>query len=139
MTSLTRDDYTFAWICALPLEMAAARVMLDKIHSPMPKQSADPNAYEVGELNGHYIAIACLPAGVYGTVSAATVVSRMRLTFPRLQYGLIVGIGGGVPDKIMIFDWAMWWSASQLESIVEYYNMIMARQFRAGYSSQQAP
>ncbi|KAL3432215.1 hypothetical protein BDV09DRAFT_206108 [Aspergillus tetrazonus] len=99
MTSLTRDDYTFAWICALPLEMAAARAMLDKIHSPLPKQSADPNAYEVGELNGHYIVIACLPAGVYGTVSAATVVSRMRLTFPRLQYGLMVGIGGGVPYK----------------------------------------
>ncbi|KAL6236388.1 hypothetical protein BDW75DRAFT_229583 [Aspergillus navahoensis] len=98
-TFLTHDDYTIAWICALPLEMAAARVMLNKIHSPLPKPSADPNAYEVGELNGHYIVIACLPAGVYGTVSAATVVSRMRLTFPRLQYGLMVGIGGGVPGK----------------------------------------
>ncbi|KAL3472083.1 purine and uridine phosphorylase [Aspergillus californicus] len=99
MTSLTHDNYTIAWICALPLEMAAARVMLDKIHRPLPKPSADPNAYEVGELNGHYIIIACLPAGVYGTISAATVVSRMRLTFPRLQYGLMVGIGGGVPGK----------------------------------------
>ncbi|KAL2803369.1 hypothetical protein BJX63DRAFT_440189 [Aspergillus granulosus] len=99
MTSLTHHDYTIAWICALPLEMAAARVMLDKTHNLPPKPSADPNAYEVGELNGHYIVIAGLPAGVYGTVSAATVVSRMRLTFPRLQYGLMVGIGGGVPDK----------------------------------------
>ncbi|KAL4974760.1 purine and uridine phosphorylase [Aspergillus desertorum] len=97
MTSLTHDDYTIAWICALPLEMAAARVMLNKTHSPLPKPSADPNAYELGELNGHYIVIACLPAGVYGTISAATVVSRMRSTFPRLQYGLMVGIGGGVP------------------------------------------
>ncbi|KAL4744225.1 nucleoside phosphorylase domain-containing protein [Aspergillus terricola var. indicus] len=99
MTSLTHDDYTIAWICALPLEMAAARVMLDRAHSPLRQPSTDPNAYEVGELNGHYIVIACLPAGVYGTVSAATVVSRMRLTFPRLQYGLMVGIGGGVPSK----------------------------------------
>ncbi|EED24533.1 kinesin, putative [Talaromyces stipitatus ATCC 10500] len=71
MTSLTYNDYTIAWICALPLEMAAARVMLDKAHSPLPKPFTDPNAYELGELNGHYIAIACLPAGVYGTVSAA--------------------------------------------------------------------
>ncbi|KAL4946532.1 hypothetical protein BDV06DRAFT_87047 [Aspergillus oleicola] len=99
MTSLTYDNYTIAWICALPLEMAAARVMLDKTHSPLPKPSADPNAYETGELNGHYIVIVCLPAGVCGTISAATVVSRMRLTFPRLQYGLMVGIGGGVPGK----------------------------------------
>ncbi|KAL2801650.1 P-loop containing nucleoside triphosphate hydrolase protein [Aspergillus granulosus] len=99
MTSLTHNDYTIAWICALPLEMAAARVMLNKTHSPLPKPSADPNAYKVGELNGHYIVIACLPAGVYGTVSAATVVSCMRLMFPRLQYGLMVGIGGGPVGK----------------------------------------
>jgi hypothetical protein len=33
MASLTPDDYTIAWVCALPLEAAAARVMLDKIHT----------------------------------------------------------------------------------------------------------
>jgi nucleoside phosphorylase len=98
MASLTPEDYTIAWICALPLEAAAARAMLDKIHTPL-QQSKDPNAYDVGELRGHYIVIAYLPNGVYGTVSAAAVVSRMRLTFPRLQYGLMVGIGGGVPSK----------------------------------------
>ncbi|KAL5040781.1 hypothetical protein BDW71DRAFT_212780 [Aspergillus fruticulosus] len=96
--TLELDDYTIAWVCALPLEAAAARAMLEKIHSP-PQQIADPNAYEFGELNGHHIVIAYLPNGVYGTVSAAAVVSRMRLTFPRLQFGLMVGIGGGVPSK----------------------------------------
>ncbi|THC87591.1 hypothetical protein EYZ11_012963 [Aspergillus tanneri] len=99
MTSLTHNDYTIAWICALPLEVAAARAMLNKIHCCLPRTLSDPNAYELGELNGHYIVIACLPAGVYGTVSAATVVSRMCVAFPRLQYGLMVGIGGGVPGK----------------------------------------
>ncbi|KAL5366281.1 hypothetical protein BJX96DRAFT_180588 [Aspergillus floccosus] len=97
--SLTHDDYAIAWICALPLEVAAARIMLDKTHSPLPQPSSDPNAYKLGELNGHHIVIACLPAGVYGTVSATAVVSRMRSTFPRLQYALMVGIGGGVPNK----------------------------------------
>ncbi|KAJ0420271.1 hypothetical protein BJY00DRAFT_141637 [Aspergillus carlsbadensis] len=98
MASLTHDDYTVAWICALPLEAAAARAMLDKTHSPLP-QITDPNAYEIGELNGHRIVIAYLPNGVYGTVSAATVISRMRLTFPRLRFGLMVGVGGGVPSQ----------------------------------------
>ncbi|RAL07853.1 purine and uridine phosphorylase [Aspergillus homomorphus CBS 101889] len=98
MASLTHDDYTVAWICALPLEAAAARAMLDKTHAPLP-QTADPNAYELGELNGHHIVIAYLPNGVYGTVSAANVVSRMLLTFPRLRFGLMVGVGGGVPSK----------------------------------------
>jgi nucleoside phosphorylase len=97
MTSLTHDDYTVAWICALPLEVAAAQVMLNKTHGTLPIPSPDPTAYELGELNGHHIVIACLPAGVYGKVAAANIVSRMHLTFPRLQYGLMVGIGGGVP------------------------------------------
>jgi nucleoside phosphorylase/tetratricopeptide (TPR) repeat protein len=98
VATLELDDYTIAWVCALPLEAAAARAMLEKIHSP-PQQITDPNAYEFGELNGHHIVIAYLPNGAYGTVSAAAVVSRMCLTFPRLQFGLMVGIGGGVPSK----------------------------------------
>jgi nucleoside phosphorylase len=95
--SLTPNDYTIAWICALPLEAAAARAMLDKIHSPPRWSTTDPNAYELGELSGHYIVIAHLPDGVYGKVSAAAVVSRMLSTFRRLEFGVMVGIGGGVP------------------------------------------
>ncbi|KAB8220063.1 hypothetical protein BDV33DRAFT_191451 [Aspergillus novoparasiticus] len=75
MASLKHDQYTIAWICALPLEMAAACAMLTKAHTPLSKASTDPNAYELGELNGHFI------------VSAATV------------FGLMVGIGGGVPSN----------------------------------------
>ncbi|GFF40290.1 hypothetical protein IFM58399_05871 [Aspergillus lentulus] len=96
--ALTHDDYTVAWICALPLEMAAASVMLDKTHNLLPKPSTDPNAYVLGELNGHYIVIACLPDGIYGTISASTVMAHMVSTFPRVQFGLMVGIGGGVPS-----------------------------------------
>ncbi|KAL3440256.1 nucleoside phosphorylase domain-containing protein [Aspergillus insuetus] len=50
-------------------------------------------------MGGHYIVIAYLPDGVYEAVSAAAVVSRMRLTFPRLQFGQMVEIGGGLPSK----------------------------------------
>ncbi|GFF58626.1 LOW QUALITY PROTEIN: hypothetical protein IFM46972_11160 [Aspergillus udagawae] len=102
MTSLTLNDYTIAWICALPLEAAAASAMLDKTHTLSP-QSTDPNAYELGELNGHHIVIAHLPASVYGTVSAATVVSRIHSTFPRLQFGLMRG-GPGKNNDIQLGD-----------------------------------
>ncbi|KAJ0422358.1 hypothetical protein BJY00DRAFT_311079 [Aspergillus carlsbadensis] len=98
MASLTPDDYTVAWVCALPLEAAAARVLLDKPHPP-PQEISDQNAYDFGELNGHHIVIAYLPSGVYGKVSAAGVVSRMRSTFRHLQFALMVGIGGGVPGS----------------------------------------
>ncbi|KAL2818955.1 hypothetical protein BJX63DRAFT_429025 [Aspergillus granulosus] len=98
MTSRTLDDYRIAWICAMPLEAAAARAMLDKTHSP-PQGPTDLNAYEFGELDGHYIVIAHLPAGMYGKVSAATVIARMQASFRQLRFGLMVGIGGGVPGK----------------------------------------
>ena len=45
----------------------------------------------------HNIVVACLPSGVYGTISAATVAAHMRATFPSIRFGLMVGIGGGVP------------------------------------------
>ncbi|GFF75827.1 vegetative incompatibility protein HET-E-1 [Aspergillus udagawae] len=92
-------DYTVAWICALPLEMAAAKTMLDKIHSPLPQPKTDHNAYTLGNVAGHNVVVACLPSGVYGTTSAAIVLAHMLPTFPSLRFGLMVGIGGGVSSK----------------------------------------
>jgi hypothetical protein len=31
----THSDYTVAWICALPLEMAAAKAFLDEVYRPL--------------------------------------------------------------------------------------------------------
>ncbi|KAN0087037.1 hypothetical protein V8E54_000725 [Elaphomyces granulatus] len=75
---MTHEDYTVAWICALPLEAAAAKAMLDKTHQQLSQSAADDNAYMLGETSGHNIVIACLPSGVYGTVSAATVAANMH-------------------------------------------------------------
>ncbi|KAL4768572.1 nucleoside phosphorylase domain-containing protein [Aspergillus nidulans var. acristatus] len=72
--------------------------MLDKIHAP-PHRSLIRTPMNLANLNDHYILIAYLSNGVYGTVSAATVVSRMRLTLSRLQLRVMVGISGGVSLK----------------------------------------
>ncbi|KAL4934882.1 hypothetical protein BDV06DRAFT_217819 [Aspergillus oleicola] len=93
------DDYTVAWICALPLEMAAAKMMLDKVHPALPQPDTDHNAYTLGSVGCHKIAVACLPSGVYGTTSAAVVMAHMLPTFPSLRFALMVGIGGGVPNE----------------------------------------
>jgi hypothetical protein len=71
--------------------------MLDKTHSPLSRPSTDSNAYQLGELNDHYIMIACLPKDVYGKVSAAAIISCICSIFPRLQYGLMVGIRDEIP------------------------------------------
>ncbi|OGM42265.1 kinesin [Aspergillus bombycis] len=95
---LTHDDYTVAWICALPLEMTAAKAMLDTLHPLLPQAENDYNSYTLGSITGHNIVVACLPSGVYGTIAASTVISQLCSTFPRIQFGLMVGIGGGVPS-----------------------------------------
>jgi nucleoside phosphorylase len=42
--------------------------------------------------------MACLPKGLPGTTSAATVAIQMKSAFPSIRFGLMVGIGGGVPS-----------------------------------------
>ncbi|KAJ6049522.1 hypothetical protein N7444_006238 [Penicillium canescens] len=96
---LTHDDYTVAWICALPLEMAAAKSMLDEDHNNLFQHATDYNSYALGRLGIHNVAIACLPSGIYGTISAARVLSNMLSTFHSLKFGFTVGIGGGVPSE----------------------------------------
>ncbi|PLB44808.1 hypothetical protein P170DRAFT_267121 [Aspergillus steynii IBT 23096] len=95
----THDDYALGWVCALALEMTAAIAMLDERHPPLQSPATDDNAYTLGSIAGHNVVIAGLPLGSYGTISATRVLSHMRSTFPRLEVGLMVGIGGGVPSK----------------------------------------
>ncbi|KAL4733122.1 hypothetical protein BDV11DRAFT_210457 [Aspergillus similis] len=95
--TLTHDSYTIAWMCALPLELAAAKVFLDEVHPGLRQPKSDHNVYTLGSIGGHSVVVACLPAGVYGTTSATAAVAYLKSTFPNIQFGLMVGIGGGVP------------------------------------------
>lgn len=94
---LSHNAYKVGWICPLEVEQIAAMEMLDEEHQALPQPSGDTNIYNLGSINGHNIVIAGLPRA--GNCPAATVVTQMRMTFPRLKYGLLVGIGGGVPAK----------------------------------------
>jgi nucleoside phosphorylase len=73
--------------------------MLDEEHGPMPSQDAqDRNNYVLGHVHNHNVVIACLPAGVDGNNAAATAAANMLRTFTGLRFGLMVGIGGGIPN-----------------------------------------
>jgi nucleoside phosphorylase len=98
-STLTHRDYTVGWICALPTEMAAARGMLDPRHNPLPQDSHDNNNYILGRIGAHNVVLACLPDGVTGLTSAAAVALNMLSSFKWLRFGLMVGIGGGVPSQ----------------------------------------
>ena len=40
---LSRSDYTVGWVCALPIELAAAQELLDEEHEDLPQDSDDAN------------------------------------------------------------------------------------------------
>jgi nucleoside phosphorylase len=91
---LTYADYTVACICPMGLELAPVEGMLDEIHQSLPT-GRDQNAYTLGKIGGHNIVVAVLPA--IGNNAAATVATHLLNDFPSIRFGLLVGIGGGVP------------------------------------------
>lgn len=96
---LSVDDYTLGWVCALDIELAAARIFLDAEHPRIHRQRAyDDNVYILGNIARHNVVLSLLPSGIYGKVAAATVAQQMRATFPNIGSWLMIGIGGGVPD-----------------------------------------
>lgn len=96
---LSHHDYTVGWVCALPDELTAAQEVLDEEHQGLPPNYNDSNIYTLGSIEAHNVVLACLPAGQMGTNSAAAVAIQMKNTFPAIRFGLMVGIGGGVPSK----------------------------------------
>ena len=95
--TLTHDDYTVAWLCALPIEKAAARNMLDELHNTPPQSEDDKNVYTLGRIRGHNVVLVC--QGDMGTTATTIVATRMQYTFRKLRFGLLVGIAGGVPES----------------------------------------
>jgi len=93
------EEYSVGWVCALPKELAAAQAILDEKHGSITSQDVrDHNNYVLGRVHNHNVVIACLPAGVDGTNAASTVAANMLRTFTGLRFGLMVGIGGGIPN-----------------------------------------
>lgn len=95
---LSRADYTVGWVSALPIELTAAQEMLDEEHEDLPQDGDDANIYTLGRIGEHNVVLACLPAGQTGTNSAAAVAMQMKSSFRSIRFGLMVGIGGGVPS-----------------------------------------
>jgi len=96
---LRREDYTVGWVCALLVELAAAQEMLDEEHEGLQQDRHDTNIYSLGKVGQHNVVIACLPEGQTGTSSAAAVAVQMKSVFTSIRFGLMVGIGGGVPSE----------------------------------------
>lgn len=100
MADLDPELYTVAWIAPLEIEAQAALHMLDRKHQGrFPIRRGDDYVFQAGEMCGHNIVIATLPAGQdYGTGSTAALASQVKRYFPNLWFGLLVGVAAGLPN-----------------------------------------
>ena len=120
--SLPPEKYTVGWICAIPTELNAATAMLDVKHDPLEAQHKyDENTYQLGSIGKHNVVIAVLPG--YGTNNAAVAGKSMQNTFPNLRFGLMVGVGGGIPSEkndIRLGDIAVSLPSGQAGGVIQY-------------------
>ena len=112
-------DYTVACLCPMGVELAPVEAMLDEIHDPLPT-SRDQNTYTLGKIGGHNIVIAVMPET--GNNAAATTATQLLNDFPSIRFGLLVGIGGGVPGEadIRLGDVVVSQPTSTFGGVVQY-------------------
>lgn len=91
---LTHDDYTVACICPMGVELAPLMAMLDERHPSLPT-SRDSNSYTLGRMGEHNVVLAVMPQ--IGNNPAASVATQLLNDFKCIRFGLLVGIGGGIP------------------------------------------
>ncbi|PTB54394.1 hypothetical protein M431DRAFT_483175 [Trichoderma harzianum CBS 226.95] len=89
---LSYHAYTFGWICAL-------RCLLDEQHEQLPSAARDDNSYLLGRMAGHNVVIAFTGSGNYGTNAAAQPTVHMIRPLHNIRFGLLVGVGGGAPNR----------------------------------------
>lgn len=92
----TYEDYTVGWISVLTIELEAAELLFDEKHDGLP--AIDENIYTLGQMKGHNVVMTCLPDGAFGTNDAAYAAANLFRSFPNVQFALLVGVGGGVPQ-----------------------------------------
>lgn len=90
---LPRETYKTAIICPMAVELAAVLAMLDERHLQL---QSTRNLYILGQIGHHNVIVTVMPET--GNNSAAMVANQLRNDFPSLEFGLLVGIGGGVPN-----------------------------------------
>ncbi|KIW57718.1 hypothetical protein PV05_02280 [Exophiala xenobiotica] len=121
----SRDDYTVGWVCALPIEVAAAKAALDRVHYNLPPDgnSDDDNDYILGSLQGHNVVVAYPNSRVCGKTSVADVATQLNASYRSVRFNLMVGIAGGVPgtkEDIRLGDVVVSKSTAGWPGVVQY-------------------
>ena len=93
---LQQDDYTVAIICPMGVELSPVLALLDERYDNL-STSRDQNAYELGRMGQHNIIVATMSE--IGNNATTMVITQLLNDFVQIRFGLLVGVGGGIPDE----------------------------------------
>ncbi|KAK6387727.1 uncharacterized protein PV06_04684 [Exophiala oligosperma] len=126
----SREDYSVGWICALPIEVAAAKAAFDRIHDPILSPGPDfddINNYILGSVRGHNVVLVYprLETCEYGQMSTSLtkIATQLHATFKSVRFNLMVGVAGGVPgtkEDIRLGDVVVSKSNAGRHGVIEY-------------------
>ncbi|KAF5638088.1 MTA SAH nucleosidase [Fusarium sp. NRRL 52700] len=95
----SREDFSVALLCALPLEFDAVCMIVDEFWDEdgdqFGKTSGDQNMYVTGRIDKHNVVIALLGKG---KVNSATAATSLRTSYPNITLAILVGVCGAVPS-----------------------------------------
>ena len=132
MRPRSRNDFTIAIICALPLEADAVEALFDEHYDRLGKhygkREGDANAYINGRIGKHDVVLCYMPG--MGKGSAATVASNLQVSYPGIKLALVVGICGGAPSPPEYGDIFLG-DVIISDSVIEYD---FGRQYPGGFS-----
>lgn len=106
----------------MDIELAAVEALLDEEHPSLPTNRPQ-NVYTLGRIEGQNIVIAAMPE--VGNNNAAMVWVQLLNDFPAIRFGLLVGIGGGVPgqageDDVRLGDVVVSKPTATFSGVVQY-------------------
>ena len=93
--ALRPEEYTIACICPLAIESAPVEALLDRTHSQTFWTGC--NSYTLGEIGSHNVVVATMPET--GNYKVASVAANLMNDFKSIKFGLLIGIGGGLPSE----------------------------------------
>ncbi|KAK6523269.1 hypothetical protein TWF694_006158 [Orbilia ellipsospora] len=124
------DDCEICIICALPIEaraiLAAFEVNDEKVD--LKKAQGDKNSYMMGKIGSHKVVLVSMPG--MGKVAAAATATTLQQSFKKIKLALLVGICGGVPEKVRLGDVIIG------KQVVQYD---FGRQYETGFERKTNP
>lgn len=113
---IRRDEYTVGWICALPVEFAAAMEVLDELHQDFEQDEHDRNEYALGRVCEHNVVIAHLSADPTNPNSSQKGTEQMKSAFPGIRLVLMAEAGADIPRTDAYIRFEDFWISQLTES-----------------------